>query len=196
MKAKGHRYPLLLYIRMLDRWWPATLFLALGLFVLAWAVSRNPTFKSEHAGRLALWFAGGLALLVTLILWGLRFLAYVEPRAETLRVVTPFLRFDISYKRVRRIAVSEMHSIFPSNRLSGWNREILEPLMHKTALILELNSWPLSPRLLRLFLSPFFFRDQTPHLILLVDNWMRLSTELDSFRSLRVSERQLFKEQR
>ncbi len=190
MKREGNRYPLLIYTRMLDRWWPATLFLAVALFVLAWGISDHPTFKNEILGRMALWFAGGLALLVTLILWGLRSAAYVQPRAESVRIVTPFLRFDISYKRVRRVISSEMHMIFPSGRLSGWNREILEPMMHKTAIILELNSWPLSPRLLRLFLSPFFFRDQTPHFVLLVENWMRLVTELESFRSLRVSARQ------
>ncbi|MBO9367186.1 MAG: hypothetical protein J7555_00335 [Chloroflexi bacterium] len=190
MKREGNRYPLLIYTRMLDRWWPATLFLAVALFVLAWGISDHPAFKNETLGRMALWFAGGLALLVTLILWGLRSAAYVQPRAESVRIATPFLRFDISYKRVRRVISSEMHVIFPLGRLSAWNREILEPLMHKTAIILELNSWPLSPRLLRLFLSPFFFRDQTPHFVLLVENWMRLSTELESFRSLRVSARQ------
>lgn len=187
MKSTGHRYPLLLYIRMLDRWWPATLTLAVALFVLGWGVSRNPVFQKEPWGWMALLLAGGLASAVTLLLLILRRMAYIQPRSEGIRIVTPFLRFNISYKRLRRVTSGEMYALFPAKRLSGWNREILEPLMHKTALVLELNGWPLPPWILRLFLSPFFFRDRTPHLVILVDNWMRLNTELDSFRSLQFS---------
>jgi len=33
--------------------------------------------------------------------------------------------------------------------------------------------------LLRLFLSPFFFKDMTPHLVILVRDWMSLSTTID-----------------
>ena len=35
---------------------------------------------------------------------------------------------------------------------------------------------------LRLFLSPFFFKDKTPHLVILVQDWMAFSTELESLR--------------
>jgi hypothetical protein len=33
-----------------------------------------------------------------------------------------------------------------------------------------------------LFLSPFFFKDKTPHIVLLVKDWLRFSTELESMR--------------
>ncbi|MFN3742485.1 MAG: hypothetical protein ACK4VW_07420 [Anaerolineales bacterium] len=182
MKTIGNRYPLLIYIRMMDRWWPATLLLALALIALAWGVSQGP-LRGQPWRWIGLLLAGGFALLVTLLLWVFRHLAYIQPRAESISIVTPFLRFNVSYKRLRRITSGEMYALFPSQRLSSWNREILEPLLHKTALVLELSSWPLPPFILRLFLSPFFFRDKTPHLVILVDNWMRLSTELESFRA-------------
>ncbi|MFO3797325.1 MAG: hypothetical protein ACK8QZ_08590 [Anaerolineales bacterium] len=183
MKTIGNRYPLLIYVRMMDRWWPATLLLALALFGLAWGVSRGP-LQGQPWRWIGLLLAGGFALLVTLLLWVFRYMAYIQPSAESISIVTPFLRFNISYKRLRRITSSEMFALFPSKMLSFWDREILEPLLHKTALVLELNSWPLSPFILRLFLSPFFFRDKTPHLVILVDNWMRLNTELESFRAM------------
>lgn len=183
MKTDGNRYPLLIYIRMMDRWWPATLLLALALIALAWGVSQGP-LQGQPWRWIGLLLAGGFALLVTLLLWVFRHLAYIQPRAESIRIVTPFLRFNVSYKRLRRITSGEMYALFPSQRLTSWNREILEPLLHKTALVLELNGWPLPPFILRLFLSPFFFRDKTPHLVILVDNWMRLNTELESFRAM------------
>jgi hypothetical protein len=33
------------------------------------------------------------------------------------------------------------------------------------------------------FLSPFFFKDKTPHLVILVENWMQFSSELESART-------------
>ena len=41
MKRAGKRYPLLMYTRMLDRWWPALFFLGLALLALAWPFYRD-----------------------------------------------------------------------------------------------------------------------------------------------------------
>jgi hypothetical protein len=48
--------------------------------------------------------------------------------------------------------------------------------------VIELTGYPISPSILRLFLSRFFFKDNTPHLVILVNDWMRFSTELESMR--------------
>jgi hypothetical protein len=76
-----------------------------------------------------------------------------------------------------------MHYLFPKNSLSGWMQDIFAPLANKTAIIIELNGYPVSPVLLRSFLSRFFFKDKTPHLVILVKDWMRFSAELESMRS-------------
>ena len=52
-----------------------------------------------------------------------------------------------------------------------------------TAVVVELNGYPISQTVLRFFLSPFFFKDKTPHFVILVEDWMRFSTELESMRS-------------
>ena len=67
--------------------------------------------------------------------------------------------------------------------MSGWIRDIFSPLASKTALVIDLNGYPLSPAVLRLFLSRFFFKDKTPHLVILVQDWMRFSSELESMRT-------------
>ncbi|HLO17604.1 MAG TPA: hypothetical protein VK206_22430, partial [Anaerolineales bacterium] len=73
--------------------------------------------------------------------------------------------------------------LFPYKSMSGWVREIFSPLATKTALVIDLSGYPISPTLLRLFLYRFFFKDKTPHLVILVQDWMRFSSELDSMRS-------------
>jgi hypothetical protein len=46
-----------------------------------------------------------------------------------------------------------------------------------------LNGYPINQAVLKLFLSPFFFKDKTPHFVILVQDWMRFSSELESLRA-------------
>jgi hypothetical protein len=183
MARAGRRYPLVVYTHMMDRWWPATLFLALALFALAWAVwlyYPDPSFDWQW---MTLASVGGFVLAVTLFIIAIRKAAYVQPQADHLRLVTPFLRLNISYKRLQRTTSATMEGLFPPKSVSNWRREIVEPLAKKTAVVVELNGYPISQTVLKYFLSPFFFKDKTPHFVFLVDDWMRFSTELDSMRS-------------
>ncbi len=183
MARAGHRYPLIVYRHMLNRWWPAMMAIGLGMFALAYSEYIAPL------GRFLPWrwqlFAaiGGLAILIGVFFWVIRFFAYVQPHPGYLKLATPFMRINISYKRIRKTTTTEMRYIFSSKSMSGWVREIFSPLATKTALVIELSGYPISPVLLRLFLYRFFFKDKTPHLVILVDEWMRFSSELESMRS-------------
>jgi hypothetical protein len=93
------------------------------------------------------------------------------------------MRLNISYKRIRKTTATEMRHLFSLKSMSGWVRDIFSPLANSTAVVIELSAYPVSPGLLRLFLSRFFFKDKTPHLVILVKDWMRFSAELESMRS-------------
>lgn len=182
MAKAGRRYHLVIYSHMLNRWWPATLALSIGLFGVAWGVSFTPEGRAQPYLVTAIAGLGGLAFFFTLFLFILRRAAYVRPFPTYLRLVTPFLRINISYKRFRGTTTSEMRALFPPTSLSSWRREIIAPLSSMTAIVINLNGYPVSPTLLRWFLSPFFFKDKTPHLVILVKDWLRFSSELDSMR--------------
>ena len=182
MAKKGRRYPLVIYKHMLNRWWPATLTLSLALVGVAWGVSRLPEGKSQPYLVTATLGLAGLAFVVTVFFFFIRFAAYVQPCDTYLRFVTPFLRLNISYRRFSGTTTTEMRAIFPPKSVSSWRREIITPLSSMTAIVINLKSYPISPLVLRLFLSPFFFKDKTPHLVILVKEWLRFSSELDSMR--------------
>jgi hypothetical protein len=182
MAKAGRRYPLVIYTRMLDRWWPATLTLSLALFATAWGASRTLQGQAAPLAITATTGLGGLAFVVTLFLFIIRKTAYVQPFGTYLRLATPFLRINISYRRFRSSTTSEMRMLFPPKSISSWRREIITPLSGMTAIVINLNGYPVPPVLLRLFLSPFFFKDKTPHLVILVKDWLRFSTELESMR--------------
>lgn len=183
MARAGRKYPLIVYQHMLNRWWPAMITMGLGLFALAYSEYIDP-MAQFIAWRWQLFSGvGALAVMVGVFFIIIRHFAYIRLLPNHLRLVTPFMRINISYKRIKRTTATEMHYLFPYKSLSGWVQDIFAPLAKQTAVVIELTGYPISPSLLRLFLSRFFFKDKTPHLVILVDDWLRFSTELESMRS-------------
>jgi len=183
MARAGHKYPLLVYRHMLNRWWPAMIAMGLGMFALAYSEYIQPLGKFLPWRWQLFAVIGGLAILIGVFFWIIRFFAYVQPLPNYLKLVTPFMRINISYKRFTRTTATEMKYLFAYKSMSGWIRDIFSPLANKTALVIDLNGYPISPVILRLFLSRFFFKDKTSHLVILVQDWMRFSAELESMRS-------------
>ncbi len=183
MAKAGKKYPLLLYTRMMDRWWPPIFLIGLALLALAWWLYQDLYGRLTQPWQwMTMAAVGGLCILASLLMLALRKSAYVRPCSDHLLLATPFLRLKISYRRVRRTTSASMGSLFPSRKMPFLKRDTIEPLLTLTALVVELNALPMSRSALRFFLSPFFFKDDTPHLVLLVPNWMSFSTELETLR--------------
>ncbi|MDL1912355.1 hypothetical protein FBQ81_16960 [Chloroflexi bacterium CFX6] len=181
MARGGHKFPLVVYRRLLDRWWTPMFAIGLVMFALAYGEHAHPAYPFVPWQFLA--GVGALAIFVGIFFLAIRRMAYIQPMPGYIKLVTPFMRINISYKRLVKTTTAEMRQLFPAKSMSGWIRGIFEPLASQTALVLELKSYPVSPALLRMFLARFFFKDRTAHLVILVRDWMRLSAEIDSFRS-------------
>lgn len=179
-KKTGKKHTLLLYRRMMDRLWPSTLLLALLLLGI-WGLSEyNIAQVLEYQDDTLLLVTGGFCLAFSLFAFIVRKSAYVQAASDHLKLVTPFYRVNISYQRMRSLHPALIMRIFPAGK-QGWaENNYLEPFSNFTALILELNSYPLNPRLLRLFFPRQIFSPYSRGLVLLVDDWMALSTEVDS----------------
>jgi hypothetical protein len=181
--ARRRKYPLIIYQHMLNRWWPAMIAMGLGMFALAYREFIDP-MAQFFAWRWQVFTAVGiLAILVGLFFIIIKRFAYVQVFPSYLRLATPFLHLKISHKRITRTTTTEMRHLFPRKSMSWWVQEIFAPLANLTAVVIELNSFPISSRVMRLFLSRFFFKDKTPHLVILVNDWMLFSTELESMRT-------------
>ncbi|HSB00398.1 MAG TPA: hypothetical protein VLE49_07100 [Anaerolineales bacterium] len=193
MARAGRKYPLVVYRHLVNRWWFALIFMGIALFGWAYIEYRQPPeallLLPFILGPFLVWpwhlliAIGVLAILVGIFFWLIRFIAYVQPYPNYLKLVTPFLRINISYKRIKKTTATEMRYLFPLKGISGAARDIFEQLATKTALVIELTGYPISPTVLRLFLYRFFFKDKTSHLVIVVEDWMRFSSELESMRS-------------
>ncbi|MCZ2127606.1 MAG: hypothetical protein LC099_07515 [Anaerolineales bacterium] len=176
----GNRYPLYVFTLMMNRWRTAVFTLGLALIGLAWVLRS----LAWDAWRWQL--SAGLGAAIACVGIAMRLLnksAYVQPFPNHLKLATPFLRLNISYKRFVRTSVSSMGEIFPRKSLPNSLEEIVEPIARMSAVVVEAKSLPMSQGALRFFLSPLFFKDKkTPNLVILVEDWMRFSAEMDSLR--------------
>jgi hypothetical protein len=183
MARAGKRYPLLLYTRMMDRWWPPVFMIGLAMLALGWWLYQDVYTRLTQPWQwVTMAGAGLLAIVAALVMLALRKSAYVQAFGDHFLVATPLLRMNVSYKRIQRTTSVGMAMLFPTAKMSFLRRDTIEPLLSRTALIVELSALPISRSTLRLFLSPFFFKDDTPHIVLVVQNWMAFSTELESLR--------------
>ena len=186
----GRRHRLVLYTYMINRWWRAILALGIVLLALAAGLGSLPLLMHQSptyfVSDLTLWGVSGVGaftVFLAIVLIAIRKSAYVQPFDTHLRMVTPFLRMNISYRRIRQTTSVEFRRLFPSRQFKGSKRSILEPLSGQMAIVLELNGWPLPPYFLHFFLSPFFFPDKSSRLALIVPDWLKFSMELESYRN-------------
>ncbi len=179
-KQKSDRYRLLLYQEIVGRHARKALllsFLFLGLWIL---VDRGVSYWLDRSTQRWL-FAGGL---VALAYWLFaRFgpsLAYAQAHHDHLRLQTPIFRLNISYRRIINTRPIVFGKLFPSESMPHRDRQPMKRFLGATALGIDLRGLPLPPWLLRLFLSRYMLANDQIGFVLLIDDWMRFSTQLTS----------------
>jgi len=183
MARGGTKFPLIVYQHLLNRWWTPMIAMGLGLFGIAYGQYMEPLGRFLPMRWMPFVAIGMLSILIGVFFLVIRQIAYIQTFPTYIKFVTPFLRLNISYKRIHKTTTAEMRQLFPPKSMSGWMRDIFAPLAGQTAVIIELKGYPISPVVLRLFLSRFFFKDKSPHFVILVRDWMKFSNELDSMKS-------------
>ncbi len=180
-RQPGKRYPLLVYRRIMGRLAMPTLVLGL-VFLAAWGWSQYSLPPAFAKGAETWLLVGaGVSLLFGLFAFFSRGMTYVQPRRDHLRLVTPFLNLRISYRRVRSIHPASFVQLFPPQEAGWGERRLMEPFYGKTAVVVELMSFPLRPVFLRLFLPRQMFLRHFDGLVFVVADWIAFSTELDAF---------------
>lgn len=183
----GRRFPLRLYRSIVKRYRRPTFILALLLFGLWLPTSRGLLQWPPAAG--AGWLLAGGVVATVAWLYAIigPNLAYVQPRANHLRLQTPIYRLKISYRRILSTRPVDLRKTFPTGALRGAAERSLRPFRGETALGVDLRGFPLRPWLLRLFFHPSFIAPDRDGLILIIDDWMKLSEQLaDQIESDRV----------
>ncbi len=180
-KKRGDKFRLLIYERMWQRWaWPSILIIPAS--VALWWYSPAITIISQRFRALTL-VPALVAFIILVYTFLARRRAWVECRPKHLYIHTPFYPIAVSYGRIQDVRPQQFSHIFDPVQEKPARRRWLHPYWGKTVLVVDLSSYPLSRIWLRLWLSLYVLHP--PGLVLLVDNWMALSRQLDDFRTAR-----------
>ncbi len=177
-EAPGYRHPLVLYKVVISRFRRPAFILSLLLLGLWLPVSRSRL--SWPAPSAAPWlFAGGA---VAALFWGFTLIGpqftHAQARSNHLRIRTPIYRLNVSYRRVESTHPVKLAKEFAPGTVARGHRKLIEPFIDHTALGVDLHEYPLHPLVLRLFLHPLFLAPDRTGLVLIVDDWMKLSAEI------------------
>lgn len=108
---------------------------------------------------------------------------YVQCSERNIKVQAPLYQVVFSYKRVQETRPNTLAHAFEEADLSRGERQlVLDPKNSGyTAIIVEMNSWPMAYRSLRFWLGKLLFGSQRS-LVLWVEDWMTLNREIGDFK--------------
>jgi hypothetical protein len=180
-KKHGKRFRLLLYERMWQKWALPSLLVTLASVVL-WLFSPRIRFLPSLLRPLTL--VPALACFAILAYTFLaRRMAWAQCRTGHLHIQTPIYPLAVSYTRIKAVRPSTFADVFEPAKEKPGRRNWLRPYWGMTVIVVEVSSLPVSKGWLRLWFNPYMLAPDVIGFVLLVDDWMTLSRQLDDFRS-------------
>ncbi len=186
-KAKGDRFPLLIYRRWGKMLRTPSLLIAIVSFVVWWFI---PPDEGLDGIAWVLLATGTVGLLIFFYALLARRAAYVQCTPKYLKIRTPLMPIAVSYARILQARPNEFHQQFAVDELSRSQRRLVAPFTGQTVLVVELNAFPMKERTLRLWLNRFMFATNVTGFVLLVEDWMTLSRQIGIYLDRWVARRQ------
>ncbi len=180
---QGKRFRLLIYERMWQRW-AFLSFLIIPASIAFWWYSPALPIISQKYQLLTLVPALVAAVLLIYTLLA-RHLAWVQCKPHHLRIQTPFYPLVVSYGRIKDVHPRQFAQVFDPTEEKIARQDWLRPYWAETAVVVELSDFPLSRAWLRLWLSPYLMKPDSPGFVFMVEDWMGLSRQLDDRRTTR-----------
>lgn len=182
-QKQGKRFPLLIYNRLGRRWTRLGLLLTLlaAALLLLLTLVLHVEFSTWLRYLVPLPILAGLALLAYGLL--ISRVCYVQCTARSLRIQASIYHLLISYRRIKAVRPVQLSRLFDPQKEKAARRLWPNKYWSMTALVVELSKFPVSERWLRLWLDRYLFWQEGTGLVLLVEDWMGLSQQLDSARS-------------
>lgn len=179
-RKHGDRFRLLLYYRMIGRHRLTVLLLAVILLGLWYGIDSELVSWSHPVSAGLLLAAGFISFCFWLFTLLGPLQSYAQAREDHLRVQTPFFRLKIPYANIHSVRPIEMRKAFPPSSLRASQRGFLDPYFMRTAVAVDLQGMPKPSPMLRVFFHKFIFSQDSPGIVLLVENWIALSHQLSN----------------
>ncbi|GEM_PF-3311492 len=185
----GKKHPLLVYRLRYRRYRGLYFIVAIVLFALYGALHLLPpeTWATvpwiNDLDWLLLPVGAGVLLYAVFRLLAAS-IPYVQCSERNIKIQAPLYQVVFSYKRVRETRPNTLFHMFEKSKLSRGARNFVlsDQYGGHTAVVIEMNSWPMSVRVMRFWLGNLVFSADKRALVLWVEEWMTLNRELSDFK--------------
>ena len=185
----GKRHPLLLFRARYRRQRGLYFIVALALFGLYVLVKLLPPDIGQRFPWAAdsdwiLLLFGAIIFIIAVFRWIAGVIPYVQCSERNLKIQTPLYPIVISYKRVKETRPNPLFQIFPKEKLSRRDGQLVLNLKTagQTAIVVDMTSWPMSLPWMKFWMSNLMFTPDGRGLVLWVEDWMTLNRELSDFK--------------
>ena len=187
--ATGKKHPLLAYRIRYRRHRGLYFVVALAVLALYAAIRLLPaeTWVNVPWVRQLDWLLLLIGIVV-LVIAVFRIIAgtisYVQCSDRNIKIQAPIYQVVFSYKRVRETRPNTLFHVFEKGGLSRGERKFVldDKYGGRTAVIVEMNSWPMGMRWMRFWLGNLTFSSDNRALVLWVEDWMTLNREISDYK--------------
>lgn len=176
--AQKHR---IIFIRhSLNRVWRNLIVIDVILWGAWWMAPYTPGdyFKPPNDVYL---FIGACALFALVILSMLmRNSGFVQAQSRHVMLAVPFFRLRIPYSNIESVRMVRYQDIWDKKGLSWANKRFMRPYRSQTVATINLNDYPMSEFLLKLFLPNYLFLPDSKGFIIYTKYYLEFNTEVDS----------------
>lgn len=176
----GKKHVLLFYKDTMQRVGRLSILLDMVLWLVWWFVSPQMTAAMSDFA----WYSAAATLGIAIFAFFAKNMGYAQAKKDYLLLATPFLRLKISYSRIASSHPMEFVQLFSPRKMRWADKRFARPYFSKTVVAIVLNDYPISKLIIRLFFPKYIFHPQEKAgFVLVVKNWMALSTEIDSYKT-------------
>lgn len=177
-ESQGDKFPLLIYRRWGKMLRLPSLLIAVAAGVAWWYAPKIPLLAGHDWVPIVIGVVGVLIFFYSLLA---RRAAFVQCYPNYFKIRTPFLSVPISYRRILQTRPVEFHSQLSQADVKRTRRRLLEPYLGRTIIVLELKKFPSNERRLRRWLPWYMFASDVTGFVLVVQDWMALSQQINGF---------------
>ncbi len=144
-------------------------------------------FISNYAPQPAIYAGIGISGILLGLLSGIIALlkrgAYIRCKEQAFTLRGPWMyTVNFSYSRIASVRPVQFNTLFPPEEQKNRYRRDFAKLWTKTAIVIDLKSSPVALKWLRFWYGPYLLLPKEKSLVLVTNEWMALSRQLENGR--------------
>lgn len=180
-RNSGDKHSIIFIRHSLTRIFRNLVFVNIIIGVIWWVAPYTPG-PFQPPNDVYIQWLGIFLLIVMILALLLRNSGFVQAKSNHILLAIPFFRVKIPYENVENVRMVQFRDLYDRKKMSWTEKRFLNPYFPKTVATINLNKFPISEGLLRIFLPNYLFipREKGRGFVIYTKFYLEFNTEVDS----------------